>query len=110
VRLYTVSSHIILMYVLINQLTVTTFSHSLLFSGLERGSTTDKDKDTDKRQQGLRWHEEGELDCNNRGMKTERNNEGNRRERDAARLIATMTIHYTTTRIGIGYNDNAKIL
>jgi hypothetical protein len=22
-------------------------------------------------------HEEGEIDCNNRGMKTERNNEGN---------------------------------
>ena len=43
-------------------------------------------------------------------MKTERNNEGNRRARDAARLIATMTIHYTTTRIGIGYNDNATIL
>ena len=43
-------------------------------------------------------------------MKTERNNEGNVTVRDADRLIATMTIHYTTTRIGIGYNDNATIL
>ena len=34
-------------------------------------------------------------------MKTERNNGGN---------IATMTIHYATTQIGIGYNDNATIL
>ena len=35
-------------------------------------------------------------------MKTERNNEGNVTVRDADRLIATMTIHNTTTRIGIG--------
>jgi hypothetical protein len=33
---------------------------------------------------------------------TERNNEGSVTVRDADRLIATMTIHYTTTRIGIG--------
>ena len=52
----------------------------------------------------------GEIDRFNRGMKTERNNEGNVTVRDADRLIATMTIHYTTTRIGIGYNDNATIL